>query len=86
MITNDKFKTALNSKVGYLTRYYVDINNVTPAVAYSRITKTYVYKILCDRNSRLFLESVNLIRDALEIEFTQGSEKAALYLKENIGG
>lgn len=85
MITQKQFEFAVNSKIGYLTKYYVSKNSITPAEAYTFLMKSYVIQVLKNKDSRLFLESIELLKEALELEFVKGKQTAQKYLESNIG-
>ena len=86
MINKEKFELSINSALGYLTKYYSDRFNKPYSEMYPILLQTETVRILRDKNSRLFLEDITLIIDALEIERTKGKEEAISYLYKNIGG
>ena len=86
MITKEKANQAVVSKLGCVVDYYVKNYSVTPAEAYRKVTDCYVTKVLKDTNSRLYLEDINLVLEAYEIEQTEGVETVRLWLQKSIGG
>ena len=54
--------------------------------AYVYVIRTNVIDILYDKKSRLFLESVCLLKDGIDIYYKYGADKAEKYLYDNIGG
>ena len=86
MITKKKVEIAVKSKLGYLVEYYSKKYSFTTEQSYCYIRDTGIVDILKSGDNRLFLESVELIIDAIDIFYSQGKEQMYTYLKDNIGG
>ena len=85
MITEQKLNIIVNSKIGWLTKYYMCKINFTESQAYCYIRDCGIIDILKNKDTRLYLESVDLIRDAIDIYYSQGQQSMIGYLKANIG-
>lgn len=85
MITKDKFEIAVYSKIVWLTKYYIRKNKTSADKAYVHIKRTGIIDIIADRNSELFLESVELIVKAIDVYYEHGKRKMKQFLKQNIG-
>ena len=85
MIAEKRLNLIVNSKVGWLTRYYMDIFKYTPQQSYIYIRDSGVIDILKKESSRLYLEPVDLIKESIDIYYSQGKEEMDEYLKLNIG-
>ena len=85
MINNNRFKLAVESKIGWLTKYYAQLLNIEHSDAYIYIIKSGVIDILKDKDSRLYLEDVALLKDAIDIYYKHGSKQMKEFLYKNIG-
>ena len=85
MISDARIKLAVNSKVGWLTAYYKNKLNTSEEKAYCYVRDSGIIDILNDKNTRLYLESVDLVKDAIDIYYKSGKSAMTDYLMSNIG-
>ena len=86
LITKGKFRIAVESKIGWLTKHYMDGYGFTARQAYKYLYDSGVVDVLKDRDSRLFLESATFVVEAVDTFYLHGSQEMKKYLTNNIGG
>lgn len=65
-----------------LTKCLIEKLNLSHTAAYKKLLTLEIYKILMNEDSGLFLESDVYLKDALDIEYTQGTEALIKYLSK----
>lgn len=66
----------------YLTKYLINKFHITHEEAYKKLLNTETYKLILDDNSNMFLESDLYLKEALDIEYTQGKEAFYNYITQ----
>ena len=84
MITNSKINIMVSSKVGWLTEYYKNKFNISDVQAYIYVRDSGIIDILKDKKYKLYLEAVDLVRDAIDVFYAYGKEKMMKYIINNI--
>ena len=76
-MTAEKARVATGNKVVDLTRYIMARDGLTQDLAYAKLYRMELFKLLSDPETRLFLEDDAYLQKAYEAEFVSGVE--ALY-------
>ena len=76
-MTAEKARVATGNKVVDLTRYIMARDGLTQDLAYAKLYRTELFKLLSDPETRLFLEDDAYLQKAYEAESTSGVD--ALY-------
>ena len=85
MITEEEFNSSVQSKLIYLTNYYRNKHKSSGAETYAWLSNLETIKMLRDKETRLFLEPVDLVIESIKIEEEQGIDLALEFLYNNIG-
>ena len=76
-MTAEKARVATGNKVVDLTRYIMSRDGLAQDLAYAKLYRTELFKLISDPETRLFLEDDEYLQKAYEAETTSGVE--ALY-------
>ena len=80
-MTPEKARVAIGNKVVELTRYIMSQDGVSQDVAYAKLFRMELFKLLSDPGTRLFLEEDDYLRQACETELTKGADSLYEFIK-----
>ena len=80
-MTPEKTRVAIGNKVVELTRYIMSQDGVSQDVAYAKLFRMELFKLLSDPETRLFLEEDDYLRQACETELTKGADSLYEFIK-----
>ena len=80
-MTPEKARVAIGNKVVELTRYIISQDGVSQDVAYAKLFRMELFKLLSDPETRLFLEEDDYLRQACETELTKGVDSLYEFIK-----
>lgn len=80
-MTPEKARVAIGNKVVELTRYIMSQDGVSQDVAYAKLFRMELFKLLSDPETRLFLEEDDYLRQACETELTKGADSLYEFIK-----
>ena len=76
-MTAEKARVATGNKVVDLTRYIMARDGMSQDLAYAKLYRMELFKLLSDPETRLFLEDDAYLQKACEVELASGTD--ALY-------
>lgn len=79
-----KVGTTIGMCVVALTRHIMSKNNLNYEMAYKKLLSTELYKLLNDKDTRLFLETNEYLCEAYDKEDESGKDAMYEYINEGI--
>lgn len=73
-MTDGKANTVVGHCVIDLTKYIMDKEGLSIDAAYRKLFATELYKLLNDYDTRLFLEDSEYLRQAYDVEMSEGMD------------
>lgn len=81
-MSEGKIETTIGMCVVALTRFLMKKYNLSQEDAYKRLLGTELYKLLSDKETRLFLETNDYLCEACELEVEKGVEALYVFINE----
>lgn len=78
-----KIKMAIKSKVICLVKYEMERSHVDESTAFSSVASTELYTLIKEPETRLYLEPIEVIREAFDIEKTDSADAMKLYVSSD---
>lgn len=79
-MNEEKIQAAVSLKVINLVKWIMEQENIAEDVAYEKILRLELYRMLTDEETGLYLEPIEYIYDCYEVEVDQGQKELRQYV------
>lgn len=84
MIDNNKKEAAIKTKIITLTKIIMQLEKCNEQNAYKRLATTHLYELILNKNTGLYLEPIEFIVKAYEIERTKSIDEMVQFISNDI--
>ena len=79
---NRKIETAIKVKIVALTKIIMNLEKCNESNAYKRLTATSLYSLILDKKTGLYLEPIEFLAKAYEIELNKSKDDMIQYINQ----
>lgn len=83
-MNSSKVKKAIESKIIYMVKVIMEKENCTEAVAFKHFKTSKLYEILTDEKSGLYLEPIEFLCEAYQLEIKQSPQEMIKYINSGL--